>query len=150
MPGSDCRNDAYLLKRSKLKRKSFIVSSRADDLFEKFEIGREKGRSGSGLPVTTPGVSAGAGASEYVALGALTGGEEVALICAVFMRFQSSKPRICIIHAIGPMFLESICDQFFGIAIELPFRRPLKCVVVSIGVDVVQHNVVTNDRSVVR
>jgi hypothetical protein len=78
MPGSDCRNDAYLLKRSKPKRKSFIVSSRADGLFEKFEIGRGKGRSGSGLPATIPGgVSAGAGASGYVGLGALTGGEDV-------------------------------------------------------------------------
>jgi hypothetical protein len=71
-------NAPYLLNWSKLKRKSSIVSSRADGLFEKFEISRGKGRSGSGLPVTIPGgVSAGAGASEYVALGALTGGEEV-------------------------------------------------------------------------
>jgi hypothetical protein len=67
----------YLLNRSKLKRKSSIVSSRADGRFEEFKIGRGKGRSGSGLPMTIPGVSAGAGASEYVALGALTGGEEV-------------------------------------------------------------------------
>jgi hypothetical protein len=68
----------YLLNRSKLKRKSSIVSSRADGRFEEFEIGRGKGRSGSGLPVTIRGgVSAGAGGSEYVALGALTGGEEV-------------------------------------------------------------------------
>ena len=41
-------------------------------------IGKGKGRSGSGLLATIPpGVSAGAGAREYVAMGALTGGEEV-------------------------------------------------------------------------
>jgi hypothetical protein len=75
--GADCRKRPYLLKRSKLKRKSSIVSSRADGLFEKFKVGSGKGKSGSGLPVTIPGgVSAGAGASEYVGLGALTGGKE--------------------------------------------------------------------------
>ena len=76
-PGTGYRKRHYLLKRSNPKRKSSIPSSRADGRFEEFKIGRGKGRSGSGLPVTIPGVSAGAGASEYVALGALTGGEEV-------------------------------------------------------------------------
>ncbi|WP_283806406.1 hypothetical protein [Bradyrhizobium murdochi] len=40
-----------------------MLSLRADGLFEKFPIGRGKGRSGFGLPVAIPGgVSAGAGA----------------------------------------------------------------------------------------
>src|SRR5262245_50400937 len=78
MPWADCRKRPYLLKRSKPKRKSSNVSSRADGPFEKFKVGRGKGRSGFGLPVTIPGGdSAGTGGSEYVALGALTGGEEV-------------------------------------------------------------------------
>jgi hypothetical protein len=75
--GPGYRKRHYLLKRSKPKRKSSIPSSRPDERFEEFKIGTGKVGSGSGLPVTIPGVSAGTGASEYVALGALTGGEEV-------------------------------------------------------------------------
>ena len=89
----------YLLKRSKPKRTSSIVSSRADGPFEKFKVGRGKGRSGSGLPVTIPGdVSAGAGASEYVQMRrsavSLSGSLSRIHFCRFLEAGRSSKNRL--------------------------------------------------------
>jgi hypothetical protein len=85
-------------------------------------IGKGKGKSGSGLPATIPpGVSAGAGAREYVALGALTGGEEIQFPKRSGNPLERGDKELSSDGTKGTA-------QFFDIAIELPFWHPLKCV----------------------
>ncbi|KRR27951.1 hypothetical protein CQ14_08990 [Bradyrhizobium lablabi] len=68
-----------------------------------------------------------------------------------FLRLQPPKPRICVNYAaIWSTFLKRKRDQLFDVVIELPFRYPLKSMVLAIGFDVVQHHMMRDDRSVIR